>query len=67
MIVGLCDRFHCLPSQLMQEPTEFLTMIYLTNRYSRQEAPAPSPATEALRPAPTDEQALFAGMEALGG
>lgn len=27
MIIGLCERFHCLPSQLMKESSDFLRML----------------------------------------
>jgi hypothetical protein len=29
MVVRLCERFHCLPSQLMQEDAEFLRLILI--------------------------------------
>ena len=29
LIVGLCDRFHCLPSQLLEEDWELLRMLEL--------------------------------------
>jgi hypothetical protein len=27
MMVGLCERFHCLPSQLAREDTGFIRML----------------------------------------
>jgi hypothetical protein len=27
--VRLCERFHCLPSQLLAEPSSFLSMLAL--------------------------------------
>ena len=27
MIIGLCQRFHCLPSQLLAEPADLLRMV----------------------------------------
>lgn len=32
MVVGLCERFHCLPSQLLAEDAEFLRMIAIHHR-----------------------------------
>lgn len=29
MVIGLCDRFKCLPSQLMQEDAEFLRLVLI--------------------------------------
>lgn len=31
MIVGLCQQFHCLPSQLAQEDTELLQLLNIAN------------------------------------
>lgn len=31
MIVGLCERFHCLPSQLLAEDVSFLKMLKTVN------------------------------------
>jgi len=31
MIVGLCERFKCLPSQLMQEDTNLLRMVRMVD------------------------------------
>lgn len=28
-LIGLCDRFHCLPSQLMDEPVEIIQLLAL--------------------------------------
>ena len=27
LVLGLCDRFHCLPSQLDDEPAEVIRMV----------------------------------------
>ena len=32
MMIGLCERFHCLPSQLDKEDAEFLRMIDIYDR-----------------------------------
>ena len=29
MILGLCDRFHCLPSQVLAEDAELLRLIHI--------------------------------------
>lgn len=31
MIVGLCDRFHCLPSQLLEEDAELLRLVRIVD------------------------------------
>lgn len=31
MIVTLCERFHCLPSQLYAEDAEFIRQVRLTD------------------------------------
>lgn len=35
-VVGLCERFSCLPDQLMRQPASLLRMVKLVDRY-RQE------------------------------
>lgn len=35
LIVGLCDRFHCLPSQLLTEDVYLLRMLRLVERGCR--------------------------------
>ena len=36
-MVGLCERFHCLPSQLYQEDAEFLRMLEIVRMGTKQE------------------------------
>lgn len=31
-MIGLCERFSCLPSQLYQEDAEFLRLLHIYNR-----------------------------------
>lgn len=31
MILALCDRFHCLPSQLMDEPADIIQLVALAS------------------------------------
>jgi hypothetical protein len=33
MIVELCERFHCTPSQLMEEDAEIIQMVRLADLY----------------------------------
>lgn len=30
LIIGICERFHCLPSQLRDEDAEFLQLLKLS-------------------------------------
>ncbi|MFF7734265.1 hypothetical protein [Streptomyces sp. NPDC007984] len=39
MIVGLCERFKCLPSQLYQEDAEFLRMVAIVDMGAKREEP----------------------------
>lgn len=32
MVIGLCERFHCLPSQILAEDSEFIRMIKIVER-----------------------------------
>lgn len=32
MVVTLCERFSCLPSQLMAEDAQFIRMVRMTDR-----------------------------------
>jgi hypothetical protein len=37
MIIGLCDRFHCLPSQLMEEDLDIIRLLKIVALGSQQE------------------------------
>lgn len=38
-MLGLCDRFKCLPSQLYEEDAELMRMIVIQRRGTKQEQP----------------------------
>ena len=57
LILGLCDRFHCLPSQLLAEDVQVMKLLAIAN-YGVE--PAPEPA----RPVSPDVQAMY-DMETL--
>lgn len=40
LIIGLCDRFHCLPSVLMEEDVYLLRMLRLVERGRRDDVGA---------------------------
>lgn len=37
MVLGLCDRFHCLPSQLEDESAEIIRLIKICDKGSQRE------------------------------
>lgn len=37
MILGLCDRFHCLPSQLMAEDISVMRLVKIQSLGTRRE------------------------------
>lgn len=38
MVLAMCDRFHCLPSQLYQEDSESLQMLLIEKLGTREES-----------------------------
>ena len=52
LILGLCDRFHCLPSQLLAEDVQVLKLLAIAN-YGMDRAPEP------VRPVSPDVQAMY--------
>lgn len=37
MIIGLCKQFHCLPSQLMEEDSDLLSLVLIDHMGTPQE------------------------------
>lgn len=52
MIVGLCERFHVLPSQLEEESAELLRLVAIVQMGTKQEDPGELP----------DEEEIYEGM-----
>ena len=49
LILGLCDRFHCLPSQLLAEDVELLKLLTIADYGAERKAePSVSPDMQAM-------------------
>lgn len=42
LIIGLCDRFHCLPSQLEEEDISILRLLTIYHRGHKDDEPPSS-------------------------